>query len=56
MSALRPDLAVIAAHVAPISDQVTVHHADVGPTGPWGVPVKSRFYPQFLIQRDTSAG
>lgn len=37
----------LAAHVAPISDQVTVHHVDVGPTGPWGVPVKSRFYPQF---------
>ena len=37
----------LAAHVAPISDQVTVHYADVGPTGPWGTPAKSRFYPQF---------
>jgi hypothetical protein len=37
----------IAAHVAPISDQVTIHYAGVGPTGLWGVPVKSRFYPQF---------
>jgi hypothetical protein len=37
----------LAAHVAPISDQVTVHYADVGPTGPWGVPLKSLFYPQF---------
>ncbi|MFN3282295.1 MAG: hypothetical protein ACK40I_11610 [Tabrizicola sp.] len=28
----------LAEHVAPISDRVQVHWADIGPTGPWGVP------------------
>jgi hypothetical protein len=28
----------LAEHLAPISDRATVHHADIGPTGPWGAP------------------
>jgi Glycosyl transferase family 2 len=37
----------MAEHVAPISDQVQVHWADIGETGPWGVPLKSRSYQKF---------
>ncbi|RYI33017.1 MAG: hypothetical protein EON48_03610 [Acetobacteraceae bacterium] len=37
----------MAAHVATLSQTARVHHADVGPTGPWGVPMKSREYRKF---------
>lgn len=43
-----PDWAArMSAHVATISDRATVHHADVGPTGPWGVPMKPREFRKF---------
>ena len=32
----------LVAHVDPISPKVHVHYADIGPTGPWGVPMKAR--------------
>jgi hypothetical protein len=37
----------MAHHVASISDQARVHWADVGPTGPWGVPMKPREFRKF---------
>lgn len=37
----------MAHHVASISDSTTVHWADVGPTGPWGVPMKPREFRKF---------
>ena len=37
----------LADHVAPISPKVHVHYADIGPTGPWGVPMKAREYRRF---------
>jgi hypothetical protein len=37
----------MAQHVAGISDNAKVHWADVGPTGPWGVPMKPREYRKF---------
>lgn len=37
----------MAAHVATISDRAHVHWADVGPTGPWGVPMKPREFRKF---------
>jgi hypothetical protein len=35
------------AHLAPISDKATVHHADIGPTGLWGVPMRPGEYAKF---------
>ena len=32
----------LAEHVAPISPKVRVHYANIGPTGPWGMPVRQR--------------
>ncbi len=37
----------MAGHVATISDRAHVHWADVGPTGPWGVPMKPREFRKF---------
>jgi hypothetical protein len=37
----------MAQHVAAISDTATVHWADIGPTGPWGVPKKPREFRKF---------
>jgi hypothetical protein len=37
----------MSAHVATISDRAHVHWADVGPTGPWGVPMKPREFRKF---------
>jgi hypothetical protein len=37
----------MAAHVATISDRAHVHWADIGPTGPWGVPMKPREFRKF---------
>lgn len=37
----------MAAYVATISDRAHVHWADVGPTGPWGVPMKPREFRKF---------
>lgn len=37
----------LAAHVDPISPKVHVHYADIGPTGPWGVPMKPREHRKF---------
>lgn len=37
----------MAHHVASISDTARVHWADVGPTGPWGVPMKPREHRKF---------
>jgi hypothetical protein len=37
----------MAEHVAAFSDTAYVHHADVGPTGPWGVPMKPREFRKF---------
>lgn len=37
----------MAHHVASISDRAHVHWADVGPTGPWGVPMKPREFRKF---------
>lgn len=37
----------MAAHVATISEHARVHWADVGPTGPWGVPMKPREFRKF---------
>lgn len=34
-------------HVGSISDTAQVHYADVGPTGPWGVPMKPREFRKF---------
>jgi hypothetical protein len=43
-----PDWATrMTAKVATISDRAIVHHADVGPTGPWGVPMKPREFRKF---------
>ena len=37
----------LARQVAPISDRVQVHWADIGPTGAWGMPEKSRDFRKF---------
>jgi hypothetical protein len=37
----------MAHHVAGLSDRAKVHWADVGPTGPWGVPMKPREFRKF---------
>lgn len=37
----------MAHHVASVSDTAKVHWADVGPTGPWGVPMKPREFRKF---------
>jgi Glycosyl transferase family 2 len=37
----------MAHHVATLSDKAHVHWADVGPTGPWGVPMKPREFRKF---------
>jgi hypothetical protein len=37
----------MAHHVATLSDKAHVHWADVGPTGPWGVPMKPRDFRKF---------
>jgi hypothetical protein len=37
----------MATHVATISDKAQVHWADVGVTGPWGVPMKPREFRKF---------
>jgi Glycosyl transferase family 2 len=37
----------MAQHVATLSDTAKVHWADVGPTGPWGVPMKPREFRKF---------
>lgn len=37
----------MAAHLAPISDRAIVHWVDIGPTGAWGMPLKSRFSYRF---------
>ena len=37
----------LAAHVAPLSDRVQVHWADIGQTGDWGVPIKAREHRKF---------
>ena len=37
----------MAQHVATLSDKAHVHWADVGPTGPWGVPMKPREFRKF---------
>jgi hypothetical protein len=37
----------MAHHVASLSDTAHVHWADVGPTGPWGVPMKPREFRKF---------
>jgi hypothetical protein len=37
----------MAGHLATISDRAHVHWADVGPTGPWGVPMKPREFRKF---------
>ncbi|WP_374432460.1 glycosyltransferase family 2 protein [Tabrizicola sp.] len=37
----------MANHVASLSDKAHVHWADVGPTGPWGVPMKPREFRKF---------
>ncbi|MFN3993647.1 MAG: hypothetical protein ACK4IU_12140 [Tabrizicola flagellatus] len=37
----------LAGHVAPISDRVQVHWVDIGPTGDWGAPLKSREHRKF---------
>ena len=37
----------MATHVATLSDRAHVHWADVGPTGPWGVPMKPREFRKF---------
>ena len=43
-----PDWAArVAAHLATISDTATIHHADIGPTGLWGVPMKPREFRKF---------
>lgn len=34
-------------HVAGISDKARVHWADIGPTGPWGAPARSRDFRKF---------
>lgn len=34
-------------HVAPISSRVTLHWADIGPTGPWGVPMDETAFRKF---------
>jgi hypothetical protein len=34
-------------HLATISDTAKVHHADIGRTGAWGVPMKANEYPKF---------
>jgi hypothetical protein len=37
----------LAHHVATISDKVQVHWADIGPTGPWGAPMRPREFGKF---------
>lgn len=37
----------LTAHVAPLSERVRVHWADIGPTGAWGVPMRAREYRKF---------
>jgi hypothetical protein len=37
----------LAAHLAPISDRAQVHHADIGPTGPWGAPRNDLHFRRF---------
>jgi hypothetical protein len=33
--------------LAVISDRARVHHVDVGPTGKWGMPIRTRFHQAF---------
>lgn len=37
----------MAAQLATISDKAKVHHADIGPTGPWGAPARARDFRKF---------
>jgi hypothetical protein len=37
----------LAEHLAPISDKARVHHADIGPTGAWGVPRRVNEFGKF---------
>lgn len=37
----------LAGHLAPISSRVQVHWADIGPTGPWGMPAQPRDHGKF---------
>lgn len=37
----------LAAYIDPISPNVHVHYADIGPTGAWGVPTRAREYRKF---------
>lgn len=37
----------MAVHLTTISDRAQVHWADIGPTGPWGVPMKPREFRKF---------
>jgi hypothetical protein len=37
----------LAEHLAPISATAVVHHADIGPTGAWGVPMRPAEYAKF---------
>ncbi len=37
----------MAAHLSTISERAHVHWADIGPTGPWGVPMKPREFRKF---------
>jgi hypothetical protein len=38
----------LAEHLAPISATAVVHHADIGPTGAWGVPMRPAEYAKFV--------
>jgi len=37
----------LADHLAAISSRASVHHADIGPTGAWGTPLKANAYAKF---------
>jgi len=37
----------MSAQLATISDKAKVHHADIGPTGPWGTPMRPRDFRKF---------
>jgi len=37
----------LAKHLAPISDRAKVHYADIGRTGPWGVPIRMAEFGKF---------
>jgi Glycosyl transferase family 2 len=37
----------LAAHLAPISQSAKIHYADIGRTGPWGMPAKPRQFHKF---------